>query len=150
MSNFVFNVSKGYQKNYFSLPLANDALIAVLLKAGQQTDSTLADYTNLATLLGSNPECDFTNYARQTLTSVTSTVDNTNDRWGGGSANITYTNAGGAFNNTTGKLLVVYDPDTTTGTDSTVIPVLAFDAAFTTDGTTVQVTVNAAGLTRAQ
>jgi hypothetical protein len=151
VADLVFNISKGKIAYYAGLPAANDALIVVLLKSsGLETDATLKDYDDLASLLaGTSDECDFTNYARKTAASVTVTVDDTNDRVDLDFADITYTAAGGASNNTTGKLLVCYDPDTTTGTDSSVIPVTAHDFTVTTDGTDVVVQVATAGFARA-
>lgn len=152
MSDFIFNAALGKDAYYAGLPAANDALIVVLLKAtGLEADSVLGDYDDLDALLAAaNDECDFTNYARKTLTSgVTVTVDDTNARVGiDYTSDLTWTSAGGATNNTIGKLLVCYDPDTTGGTDSSIIPLYAYDYSETTTGSTLIVTVNATGLAR--
>jgi hypothetical protein len=147
----VMNISKGKIKYYAELPAANDALIVVLLKStGLEADDTLNNYDDLAALLAAaNDEADFTNYSRKTLASVTVTVDDTNNRCDLDAADFTYTSAGGATNNTVGKLLICYDPDTTTGTDSTVVPVAYYDCSFTTDGTDQIIALNAAGFARA-
>jgi len=151
MSDFVFNIAKGKLAYYAGLPATNDALIIVLVKSsGLETDSTLKDYDDLASLLaGTTDECDFTNYARKTVTSVTVTVDDTNDRVDMDMADPTWSAAGGGTNNSTGKLLICYDPDTTTGTDSSVIPVAAYDFTVTTDGSDVTAQVATAGFARA-
>lgn len=151
MSDGVFNIVKGKFRYYTELPATNDALIAVLLKSsGLEVDATLADYDDLSALLAaSNDEADFTNYARKTITSAIATVDDTNNRVDVDIADQTWTTAGGATNNTLGKLLICYDPDTTTGTDSTVIPLFFLDFSATTDGTTLVAQVNAAGIARA-
>ncbi|HKS46367.1 MAG TPA: hypothetical protein VJT49_14900 [Amycolatopsis sp.] len=151
MADGCFNISKGRIAYYASLPAANDALIVVLLKAaGLEADDTLNNYDDLGALLAaSNDEADFTNYARKTLSSVTVTVDDTNNRVDLSAANVTWSSAGGATNNSIGKFLVCYDPDTTTGTDSSVIPVTYHDAVFTTDGTDQTITIPSPGFARA-
>lgn len=145
------NIAKGKVKYYAELPAANDALIVVLLKAtGLEADDTLNNYDDLAALLAAaNDECDFTNYSRKTLASVTNTVDDTNNWLDTDAADFTYTAAGGATNNTIGKALICYDPDTTGGTDSSIVPLTYHDFTATTDGNDLQVTVAAAGFYRA-
>jgi hypothetical protein len=151
MSDFIFNIAKGKIKTYAELALTNDALVFVLVKSsGLEADSTLKDYDDLSALLaGTTDECDFTNYARKTLTSATITVDDTNDRVDIDVVDLTWTSAGGATNNTVGALIVCYDNDTTTGTDSAIVPISKHDLTFTTDGTDQTVVINAAGLLRA-
>jgi len=70
----------------------------VLLKAaGLQADATCANYTALSTLLGSNTEATFTNYARKVVTSgITVTTDTTNHKNTGGLGWLDLTAAGGA------------------------------------------------------
>lgn len=151
MSDGVFTIAKGKIAYYAELPAANDALIVVLLKsAGLQADDTLNNYDDLAALLAAaNDEADFTNYTRKTLTSVLPTVDDTNNRVDIDAADFTYTSAGGGTNNTVGKALVCYDPDTTGGTDSSIIPLTYHDCVFTTDGTDQTITLPVAGFARA-
>lgn len=151
MADGVFNIAKGKAGYYATLPATNDALIVVLIKAtGLEADDTLNNYDDLAALLtAANDEADFTNYARKTITSVTNTVDDTNNRLDSDFADQTWTSAGGASNNTLGKLLVCYDPDTTAGTDSTVIPLTYHDFSATTDGSDLTAVVATAGFYRA-
>lgn len=146
-SDFVFNQSKGKIAYYASLPAANDALLMVLCKAtGLVSDATLKDLDDLGTILaGATDEATFTNYTRQTLTTVTVTVDDTNDIVNIDCDDVTYTNAGGASNNTMGKALICYDPDTTTGTDSSVVPIAAYSYDGTTDGSTITLIMPANG-----
>jgi hypothetical protein len=143
----VFNISKGKIRYYAELPATNDALIVVLLKAtGLEADDTLNNYDDLASLLAAaNDECDFTNYSRKTLASVTVTTDDTANRADLDAADFTYTAAGGATNNGVGKLIVCYDPDTTGGTDSSIVPMTYHDCTFTTDGTDVTIQLDPAG-----
>jgi hypothetical protein len=151
MANGVFNIAKGRAAYYATLPGANDALIVVLLKAsGLEADDTLNNYDTLSALLAAaNDEGDFTNYTRKTLASVTVTVDDTNNRADVDAADITYTAAGGASNNSIGKAIVCYDPDTTGGTDADIIPLTYHDMVFTTDGTDQQITIPTDGFYRA-
>lgn len=151
MADGVFNVAKGKAGYYATLPATNDALIVVLLKAtGLEADDTLNNYDDLAALLAAaNDEADFTNYTRKTLASVAGTIDDTNNRLDVDAADFTYTAAGGATNNSVGKALICYDPDTTGGTDSSIIPLTYHDCVFTTDGTDQLIQLAAAGFYRA-
>lgn len=152
MAPIVFNVAKGVWRHWFALPAANDALHILLLKAsGLVSDDVLADYLDIATLLaGASDEADFTNYARKTLTSGIDIVqDNTNNRVDADIPDQTWNSAGGAGNNSLGKLVVAYDGDTTGGTDANLLPLLAYDFVATTDGTNLVAQINAAGLARA-
>ncbi|WP_141579653.1 hypothetical protein [Actinomadura sp. WMMA1423] len=151
MADFEFNIVKGRMAYYAALPAANDALIAVLLKSsGLEADGALKDYDNLSVLLaGTTDEATFTNYARKTLTSVTATVDDTNDRVDVDADDLSWATAGGASNNTLGKLLICYDPDTTGGTDADLIPLTAHDISVTTDGTTLNIAFPSGGFYRA-
>lgn len=152
MADGVFNIAKGRIAYYASLPATNDALVLLLLKsAGLEADDTLNNYDDLAALLAAaNDEADATNYARKTVTSsITVTVDDTNNRVDIDMPDPTWTALGGGSNNTIGKLLVCYDPDTTGGTDSTIVPLTYHDCTLTTDGTDVTVVVAAAGFARA-
>jgi hypothetical protein len=147
MANGVFNVAKGRVAYYATLPAANDALVVVLLKAsGLEADDTLNNHDDLAALLAAaNDEADFTNYVRKVLASVTVTVDDTANSVASDAADITYTAAGGASNNSIGKAIICYDPDTTAGTDSSIIPLTYHDCVFTSDGTNVTITLDTAG-----
>jgi hypothetical protein len=151
-SDIVFNIALGQVKYYASLPAANDALVIVLLKSsGLVADDTLRDYDDLAAVLaGASDECDFTNYARITRTSgITPTVDDTNNRLDIDIADFTWASAGGASNNTIAKLLVCYDPDTTGGTDGSIIPLTAHSYDETTSGSDITAVVAASGFYRA-
>jgi hypothetical protein len=151
MADGVFNIAKGKIAYYAELPATNDALILVLLKsAGLEADDTLNNHDNLSVLLAAaNDECDFTGYARRTLTGVTVTVDDTNNRVDIDAADpAAYTNTGAS--QAAGKAVVCYDLDTTVGTDTSLIPLFYYDLAVTFDtGVATTVQVNAAGLGRA-
>lgn len=156
MADIVFNIAKGKVNEYHDRVDTNDpansAIIVVLLKVAE-ADATLRDYDTLAALLaGANTECDFTNYARKTLTdtaTTASTTDDTNDRREADLPDQTWTAAGGALNNTLVKLLVCYDADTTTGTDANIIPLTAHDFSGTTNGGDITAQFAATGYFRA-
>lgn len=138
MSNLVFNAALGRVASLAALPAANDALIAVPLEsAGLVTDATMRDYDDLATLLAgaSNEQ---TSMGRKTLSGVTVTVDDSNDRVAVDCADITWTSATG---NAVGAVVICYDPDTTTGTDSDLIPLTKHDVTMTPDGSSYTLTV---------
>lgn len=138
MADLVFNIAKGKVKYYAELPAANDALILIPLEAsGLEADSTLRDYDDVAALLAGTTN-EQTTAGRKTITSVTNTVDDTNDRFDSDFADQTWTALTG---NAIGALLVAYDPDTTTGTDSTLIPLTKHDWSITPDGSDVTATV---------
>ncbi|HYJ33842.1 MAG TPA: hypothetical protein VE326_11535 [Candidatus Binatia bacterium] len=150
MSDGVFNVAKGALRFYAGLPAANDALVAVLLKAGVESDAILTDHLSLASALAANAECDFTNYARMTLTGVVTNEDDAADAVAFDANDFTYVAAGGASNNDVAKLLLCYVPDTTAPSDAATVPLTYHDCVFTTDGTNVTVQLAAAGFARAQ
>jgi hypothetical protein len=147
MAALIPNIAKGKFAYYATLPAANDALIAVLLKAsGLESDATLRDYDDLAAILAaSNDEETATGYSRFTLLSNTSTVDDTNDRVDTDCADPTWTTTTALAS---GKIVFCYDPDTTGGTDSSVIPVFMDDFVVSITGT-VTYSVAAAGWGRA-
>lgn len=143
MANKVTNIGKGRFVYYATLPLTNDALIAVVLEAtGLEADDALQDYDDLAALLAgaSNEQ---TTMGRKTLTGVTVTVNDTTNVASVDVADITYTAATG---NATGKLVICYDPDTTGGTDSTLIPLTLHDFSVTPDGTDITIQIDTAGI----
>lgn len=146
MADIVFNIAKGKVAYYASLPAANDALIVVPVEAtGLETDATLKDYDDLASLLAGSTN-EQTTIGRKTAASVAITVDDTNDRVDIDVADITWTAATG---NALGALIVCYDPDTTGGTDSTLVPLTKHGFAVTPDGTDIVATIAAAGFYRA-
>lgn len=94
MSDTMYNNAKGRD-------LSTGTLRMLLLKT-TAAGAFDPDLDTVAALLavGSVAECDFTNYTRKTLASVTRTVDDTNNRVAFDAADVTWTAAGGATNNT--------------------------------------------------
>ena len=150
MADGVFNIARGYVGYYCSLPAASDGIVIVLLKSsGLQADATLVDHDNLSVILAaSNDECDFTNYARKAVSSTTPATDDTNDRFDIDLGDLTWSSAGGASNNTIGKLLVCYDGNTGTGDDTNITPLTHHDFSFTTTGADLTAVINTSGFYR--
>lgn len=138
MADFVFNIAKGKVKYYAELPAANDALIVVPIEnSGIETDATLKDYDDLAALLAGSSNEQIT-IGRKTITSVSVTVDDTNDRVDIDIADQVWTTPSG---NQIGALVICYDPDTTAGTDSTLVPLTKHDWVITPEGDSITATI---------
>ena len=155
MADFVFNIAKGRVAELYnrvdSNDPANSALIIVVIDAGGETDATMRDVDTLAALLATTAdEVTNTNYARITLTDSDLSAfaaDDTNDRVDLDVADFTFSNigAGDAWTD----VIVCYDPDTTGGTDSNIIPLTCHDYEVTPDGSTLIVQIATAGFYRA-
>lgn len=145
MADFVFNIAKGAAAEKFRDGAANG--IVLLLKTAE-ADAAMKDYDDLAALLAGTPvEADFTNYARKTGLTGTITVDDTNDRVDIDMADQTFSNAGGASNNTLTDAIVAYEE---AAADATRIPLTCHDFPVTTDGSSITLEFNASGFFRAQ
>lgn len=143
MGTIIANVAKGKFGYYAGLPAANDAIIAIpLLSAGLESDATLQDYQTVAALLAAAND-EQTTMGRKTCASVTNAVDYTTNKLTVDFADITWTAASGSA---CGKILFAYDPDTTTSTDSTRIPLFMDDFVVTPAGGDVTYAVNASGI----
>ena len=148
MATVLFNVGKGRSvelyRNVGSGIRPNGAFVIVILKA-QEPDATLIDRLTLAEVLANvnTLEADFTNYVREQMGSgVIGSLpdpDIINDEYVLTFPDITYNNAGGANNNNLMKLLLCYADDTTAVVDADIVPIIAFDYAVTTDGTSLLV-----------
>lgn len=146
MANFSFDYAKGRIVHYASLPASNDALIVVPIEAtGIQADSAMRVHANLAALLAASSN-EQTSMGRKTATGVTVTVDTTNHWVDVDMADPTWTSASGAA---IAALVICYNPDTTGGSDTDLIPLVKLDCALTPDGGDLVGTVPAAGFFRA-
>lgn len=138
MANIVFNVALGRVAYYASLPAANDALILVALESsGLETDAVLRDKDDLAAVVAGTTN-EQTTVTRKTLSSVTVTIDDTNDRVALDAADVTWTAPTG---NAIGAVVICYDPDTTSGTDADLIPLTKHDLTWTPDGNNFTLTI---------
>lgn len=146
MADFVFNIAKGKVAYYAGLPGANDALVVVPIETtGLEADATLKDYDNLSLLLAGTSN-EQTTMGRKTVTAATVTPDDTNDRIDADFADQTWTAATG---NAISKLVICYDPDTTVGTDTDLIPLTAHDFVVTPNGGDIVAQLATAGFYRA-
>jgi hypothetical protein len=131
MANIVFNIALGKVAYYAGLPAANDGLVLIALESsGLEADSVLRDKDDFAAVVAGTTN-EQTTVGRKTLTSVTVTVDDTNDRVALDAADVTWTSPTG---NAIGAVVICYDPDTTTGTDSDLVPLTKHDVTWTPDG----------------
>lgn len=149
MANLVMNIALGKLAHYASLAgTGNAALVVIPLEnTGLEADSALRDHDTVATLLAASTNEQLT-IGRKVITSgVTVVVDDVNNRVDLDFPDITWTAATG---NQLGALLVAFDPDTTTSTDATRIPVSKHDFVTTPDGTDLVGVVNILGFARAQ
>lgn len=153
MADFTFTHVKGKVRFYTELPAANDGLFLILLQfTGLEADGVLRDYDDLATLLAAaNNEMTFTGYSRKAVTPSAATFDDTAHTVSVDAPDVSsYTNTGGASERA-GKAILTYDPDTTAGTDSTQVPLLAWDCDITFDvGVATSLPFNAGGIFRAE
>ncbi|MFF9312150.1 hypothetical protein ACF1BS_14690 [Streptomyces sp. NPDC014748] len=139
MANIVFNTALGRLAYYASLPATNDALVMVPLEAsGLVADSVMRDYDDLGALLAGATN-EQTTMGRKTLTGVTVTVDDTNDRVNMDAADVTWTAATG---NAIGAVVICYVPDTTSPSDAAAIPLTKHDVTMTPDGSDFTLTIS--------
>jgi hypothetical protein len=145
MANIVFNIAKGRVVEYYNRVKSNDpansALILVPIEtSGLEADATLIDVDTLAALIAGTTN-EQTTMGRKTLTdsdlAALPAPDDGNDRYDISLPTVTWTAASG---NAISKIAVCYDPDTTGGTDSAIIPLTMFDAVATPDGNDLQLT----------
>lgn len=147
MGALILNIAKGKFARYAMLPETNDDIKWVVF-TGTETDANIRDVDDLTALIATAlNEATFAGYSRQSASSVTVTVDDTNDR--------TDTDAGDPSWSPTAaeaitRIAACYDNDTTGGTDSNVIPLFVDDFAMTTPTTgSITYQVASSGFARA-
>lgn len=160
MGDFVFNIAKGkvgelYDRVQTNDP-ANSALVVVLLAAtGLETDAVLKDKDTLASVLaGTTNELTNTGYSRLTYDDSDldpSSPDDINDAF---VLNLSVDpNWASIINDGTGhigKLLICYDANTTSGNDSNIVPLTAYDFPVVPDGTETIAQLSTIGFFRAR
>ena len=146
MANISFNISKGCVAAYMrTVGTGNAALIVVPIETtGIVSDATMRDYATLADILAGTSN-EQTTMGRKAITSVTVTVDNTNDRVDIDCADITWDAATG---NAISALVFCYDPDTTSGDDSSIIPLAKYDLVATPSGAPLVAQIYSTGFYR--
>jgi hypothetical protein len=138
MASFVFNIALGRERTFAELGAASDALIAIPLEtSGIESDATLRDKADVAALV-SGATNEQTTMGRVTLTNVTVTVDNTNDRVNIDCDDLVWA---GATGNPISAIVIAYDSDTGAGTDANIVPLSKHDFVATPDGTSITATV---------
>lgn len=146
MSDVVFNIAKGRIAELAALGAANDALIAVPIETtGIESDATLVDYDTLDAILSASNN-EQTTMGRKTLSSVTVTVDDANDRVDVDCDDIVWTAATG---NAISAIVICYDSDTTGGTDAGIVPLTKHDFVATPSGGDITAVVATGGFFRA-
>ena len=145
MANIVFNIAKGRVVEYYNRVESSDPTNAVLVlvpieTSGLESDATLIDKDDLAAVL-SGATNEQTTMGRKVLSdsdlASLPAPDDANDRYDVSLPTVTWTAATG---NAISKILVCYDPDSTGGADSAIIPLCMFDCAVTPDGSDIQLT----------
>lgn len=156
MADLVFNIAKGRAAELYnrvdSNDPANSALIVAVFNVGAATDATLRDYDTLAAIEGDANAAEVANsgYARKTLTDADLTAfapDDTNDRVDLDIPDQTWTSV--ASGTAWTDVVIAYDNDTTSGTDSSIVPLTLHDFAVTPNGGDITMQVAAAGFFRA-
>ena len=138
MATITFNIALGRLAYYASLPAANDGLILIALESsGLETDAVLRDKDTFADVVAGTTN-EQTTVGRKTLSGVTVTIDDTNDRVALDAADVTWTSPTG---NPIGAAVICYDPDTTTGTDADLVPLTKHDLSWTPDGNNFTLTI---------
>ena len=138
----------GTVRYYATLPGTSDAIVLILLQTGHQDDDVLRDYDYVSQVLANtaNKECTAAGYARKPITSgATITPDNVNNRVDISLPTQTWT-ALGAMTGTNSQqqiaaVLVCYQANTASGTDSTLQVLSKHFYPFVADGSDRQVTI---------
>lgn len=150
MANFVYNISLGRVAEFGNRINANDPTNSVFLIElinTTATDATLKDLDTFAQIESDANTAELTsgtnaNYARKTLSdasSITVTVDDSNDRTDVDTPDQTWTALGAGTAIT--DVVFGYDSDSTAGTDANVVPCTQHDFAVTPDGSDVTATI---------
>lgn len=146
MADIIANIALGKWGYWAGLPAAADAFIVVPLEtSGLVADSVLKDIDDLDTVLAGTTN-EQTTLGRKTISSITVTVDDTNDRLDVTFADQTWT---GGTGNAISKLGVAYDGDTGAGTDANITPISYHDFVVTPDGSDIVADLPADALLRA-
>lgn len=149
MAASVFNISKGRGAEFYYRVKNNDPsnsalIVMVLATSGLESDATLLDKDDFAAVLtGTTNEVTNTNYARKTLTDAdlsAFSADDTNDRVQLDIPDQTWSSV--AAGDGWSKVVVGYDPDTTGGADSAIIPITLHDFVATPSGANITLQFN--------
>lgn len=144
MANQVLNIALGRPVELYRRVLNNDPansgfVIVALVISGDQ-DAAIKDFDTLSAILGDAniAEAGNTNYQRKVLTDgdlAAFSPDDVNNRADLDFADQTFSAIAAGDNWT--DLLICYDPDTTAGDDTTIVPLTLHDFAATPDGSDI-------------
>lgn len=164
MADFVFDIALGRAGELYNRVDTNDpanaVLVAVAINANGATDDAMAATATLSALLATAAnEVTNSGYARKTLTDALNwdgtaggtampAPDNANNRYDFDIPDVTFAavQAGDAWTD----LIICYDPDSTGGTDSAIIPLTCHDFSIPSpDGSDIVAQIATAGFYRA-
>ncbi|WP_439569059.1 hypothetical protein [Sphingopyxis sp.] len=143
MADIICNISKGRFVEFYwrvkNNDPANSAFVIVPLEtSGLESDAVLRDKDSLADLLSGTTN-EQTTMGRKVLTDAElaafPAADDTNDRYDVALPDVDWT---GATGNAISKVALCLDKDTTSGTDSDILPIGVFDFAQTPSGATIR------------
>jgi hypothetical protein len=148
MADLIFNIAKGrlvqLAKNVDEGTPANSRLILIPFNS-TDTDDAVRDCDTVAAVeaLAATAERTLNGWNRKTLAAadVTLTLDDTGNTYSVDITDQSWTPTADAVTD----LCLAYDPDSTVGTDSDLIPLAWYDFAITPDGSTVTAQINASG-----
>lgn len=155
MANQMMNIALGRVAELYNRVDTNDptnSVLVVIAWNSTATDATIKDLDTVAAIEADANTAEVTNsgYARKILTDtdiVAFAPDDTNDRVDCDIPDQTWTAvaAGSAWTD----LSINYDGDSTTGTDSAIVPMTWHDFAVTPDGSDITAQIATAGFYRA-
>lgn len=146
MADIVLNISKGRAAELYNRVKTNDpansAIVVIPVDVGATSDATIRDLDTLAAILAAGvTERTTGGWNRKTLTDsdlAAMTPDDTNDRMDLDTADLVWT---AVTSGAVTDLIFCYDNDTTSGSDSNLIPLTMHDFPITPDGSDVTATV---------
>lgn len=141
MATFVFGQALGRIRSYVDNVIAGtpstSRIIGVAL-VGTETQANLEDLDTLALVLanGNTAEALNTNYARAVVTAgnLSSTMNDTDNRWEGDQADILYSNVADHANDPWTHYLFGYSAVHGTDTDADIVPLTHHDLTIDPDG----------------
>ena len=159
MGNIVANQGLARVGELFNRVGGNDPanailVVALLASTGLETDAVLKDKDTMVDVVsGTTNESTNAGYARKPLDQTAVVVfapDDTLDRWIGDIPDQTWVNVANDGTGAIGKFVVLYDSDSTTGTDTNVVPLTFHDFVVTPDGSNITAQISATGFIMAQ
>lgn len=152
MADYVFAEQLGKVGYYVDRVLSNDGANSALVAVPMASSGTAEQAESLTTLAGVEANANFAeqthaSWGRKTLDDagdgLAYALDAPNNRKEADFSDLVWA-APATGNNTTG-LVICFDPDTTAGDDSTLIPLVHLDFPIAADGSQVTYEVNAEG-----